>query len=226
MGVSPGGALSVIRILLVDDHTMVRAGLRLVLEEQPDLCVAAEAASGEEAIRLALRLQPRVVILDCTLPDMGGLEVLQRLRARMPDVRVLMLAGTRNERDLLHALHMGALGFLLKEESAATLIHGVRAVAHGQLAVRWPVHGVFIAPLAQAASRRLAPPRHSMLTQREQEVVRLVARGLSNAEIARRLGISAKTVDTHRTHAMDKLDLHCRADLTHYALEQGFLTVA
>jgi two-component system response regulator NreC len=212
-----------IRVLLVDDHVMVRSGIRMVLERQPDMQVVAEAATGADAVSLALLLQPTVAILDVGLSDMDGIEALQRIKARAPQIRVLMITGTRNEQYLCRALQAGALGYVLKEGSSSDLVEAVRSVAHGEFVVVWPGDGTSIELLLQTAPLRLQPPRHSLLTQREREVLRMVATGYSNAMVAGQLGISAKTVETHRTHLMQKLGLHCRADLTRYALDHGYL---
>jgi two-component system response regulator NreC len=215
-----------IHILLVDDHALVRAGIRLVLDRQPDMVVVGEARTGAAAVALALRLQPTVVILDVGLSDMNGIDALERIKAQAPQIRVLMLSGMKNEQHLLRALRAGALGYVLKEARATALVRAVRRVARGELAVVWPEGTAPREWLLHAARYGLKPPRHSTLTEREREVLRLVARGYSNPEIARQLGISAKTVDSHRTHVMAKLDLHSRADVTRYALQQGYLVVA
>jgi two-component system response regulator NreC len=212
-----------IRLLLVDDHAMVRGGIRMVLERQPDMQVVAEAATGAQAVALALLLQPTVAILDVGLSDMDGIEALQRIKARAPQIRVLMITGTRNEQYLRRALEAGALGYVLKEGSSTDLVQAVRAVAHGESMVVWPGDSTSIEMLLQTAPLRLQPPRHSLLTRREREVLSMVATGYSNAMVASRLGISAKTVESHRTHLLEKLGLHCRADLTRYALDHGYL---
>jgi two-component system response regulator NreC len=212
-----------IRLLLADDHAMVRGGIRMILERQPDMQVVAEAATGAQAVALTLLLQPTVAILDVGLSDMDGIEALQRIKVRAPQIRVLMITGTRNEQYLRRALEAGALGYVLKEGSSTDLVQAVRAVAHGESMVVWPGDHMSIEMLLHTAPLRLQPPRYSLLTRRECEVLRLVATGYSNAMVASRLGISAKTVESHRTHLMEKLGLHCRADLTQYALGHGYL---
>jgi two-component system response regulator NreC len=221
-----GKGAEVIHILLVDDHALVRAGIRLVLDRQPDMVVVGEACTGADAVALALRIRPTVVILDVGLPDMDGIDALERIKAHAPQVRVLLLSGVKNGQQLQRALRAGALGYVLKEARAADLVRAVRKVARGELVVAWPEDAASIEVLLHAARYGLQPPRHSTLTEREREVLRLVARGYSNPEIAHQLGISPKTVDTHRTHVMAKLDLHSRADVTRYALQQGYLSVA
>jgi two-component system response regulator NreC len=213
-----------IRILLADDHAMVRAGLRQVLERQPDMRVIAEARDGAEAVALALQLEPTVAILDIGLPGLDGLDALERIKARAPQIRALVLTGQENDHYVLRALRGGASGYLLKQSGAAELVRAVRAVARGDLAFEGASGNEVVA--LYGGRHGPAPPHHSTLTERERDVLRLVARGYSNAEIAVQLDISPKTVDTHRTRVMDKLDLHSRVDLTTYALRQGYLVVA
>jgi two-component system response regulator NreC len=212
----------VIRILLADDHAMVRTGLRLILDHQPDMCVIAEAQDGAEAVALALQLEPTVAILDIGLPDVDGLDALERIKARAPHIRVLMLTGQQNEQYIRRALQGGASGYLLKQNGARELVQAVRTVAHGDLS--FESHHLAGCGVLEASHD--GPPSHTRLTERERDVLRLVAQGYSNGEIATRLRLSPKTVDTHRTRVMDKLGLHSRAALTTYALHQGYLIVA
>jgi two-component system response regulator NreC len=215
-----------IRTLIVEDHAMVRTGLRLVLERQPDICVVGEAQNGQEALECVEELEPDLLLLDLGLPDIDGVEVLERVKERHPSLHVLILSGLKNEQYLLRAMRSGASGFILKQGTAADLVRSVRAVAQGNLVVEWAGSSDAVELGLFSARQRRLLPQHSVLTKRERDVLRLVAQGHSNAEIAARLGISAKTVDTHRTHVMDKLDVHSRADLTRYALQHGYLVVA
>ena len=212
-----------ITLLLAEDHAMVREGLRLALEREPDMTVVAEAGDGANAVETALRLQPTVVLLDVGLPEMDGLEALMWIKAKAPTVKVVMMTALGDERYLQRALRDGASGYVLKGDTTATLIAAVRTVARGGRAFAGavladerdmaPEHG-------QAASQE---PRDSTLSVRERQVLRLVAYGHSNSDIAARLGVSPKTADTHRSRLMDKLALHTRAELTHYAHQQGFV---
>ena len=213
-----------ITILLADDHAMVRAGLRVILNQQRDMRVVAEAPDGAEAVRLALELQPRVAVLDIGLPMLSGLDALERIKAQAPQVQVLILTGQLHDGFVLRALWGGASGYLLKESRAADLVEAIRRVARGDLAFEGTGVREVVA-LSGGRSRR-TPPHHSTLTERERDVLRLVAAGYSNAAIAVRLGISPKTVDTHRTRVMDKLDVHSRAGLTAYALREGYLVAS
>ena len=215
-----------ITIVLADDHDMVRAGLRLVLDRQPDMTVVAEARDGAEAVDVALRLEPTVAVLDVGLPGMDGLDALERIKARAPQIRVLMLSGLENEHYLLRALHGGASGYLLKQGTASDLVRAVRTVAHGELAFAWSGMTGLMEAYLTGGRREAHLPQHSTLTERERDVLRLVAVGHSNTEIAAQLDISPKTVDTHRTHLMDKLNLHTRAAVVLYALRHGYLVSA
>ena len=206
-----------IRIVLVDDHDMVRAGLRMILERQSDMCVVGEAAKGPEAIAVILRELPQIAIIDVDLPSMSGLDVLETIKRLAPGVAEIMITGWQNEAYLYRSLEGGAAGFLLKQHRSDVLIQAVRAVARGEKVIDWPS-----VPESNPADLRILP-RHSVLTQRECDVLRLVAHGHSNPGIAAYLGISPKTVDSHRAHLMDKLDVHHRADLIRYALEKGYL---
>lgn len=215
-----------IRILLADDHAMVRAGLRQILERQSDMTVVAEARDGAEAVDLTLREQPTVAVLDVGLPVMDGLDALERIKAHSPQTRVLMVTGMENERYLLRALRGGASGYLLKQAGAADLISAVRRVARGDLAFEWAGTTGFMEAYLDIGRNAPSLPQHSTLTARERDVLRLVAQGFSNTDIGTHLSISPKTVDSHRTRLMDKLDLHTRAALTKYALQNGYLVAA
>jgi two-component system, NarL family, response regulator NreC len=215
-----------IRILLAEDQAMVGAGLRLILEQQHDMVVVGEARNGPEAVALALRIHPTVVVLDIDQPDANGLDALERIKTRAPQIRVVVISGTKNEQYLERALRGGASGYVLKHGSADHFVHAVRIVAQGGLAIDW-FGGIEPMDAYLPGGRRgLRLPAHSSLTERERDVLRLIAHGYSNTGIADSLGISCKTVDTHRAHLMDKLGLHTRVDLTHYALQHGYVTVA
>jgi len=215
-----------IRIMLAEDQAMVRAGLRLILEREADMAVIGEAQNGTEAVALALHLQPTIVVLDIDQFEANGLDALERIKAHAPQIRVVVISGMKNELYLERALRGGASGYVLKHHSADHLVRAVRTVARGGLAVDW-FGGIEPADAQLPGGRSgLRPPPHSSLTGRERDVLQLVAQGYSNTGIATHLGISCKTVDTHRTHLMDKLDLHTRVDLTRYALHHGYLIVA
>jgi two-component system response regulator NreC len=215
-----------IPIVVADDHAMVREGLCMILERQPDMTVMGQAETGAEAITLAHALKPVVLVLDVGLPDIDGFEVLEQVKEGSPEVRVIMISGTNSEQYIQRAVRAGASGYVVKEGGAANLIHAVRTVARGGMALNWRGNADFVEPDLTGDPTAQALRHASGLTWRERQVLRLVAQGYSNTEVAEHLGISAKTVDTHRTRVMDKLNLHSRAELTRYALRYGYLVVA
>lgn len=208
------------RILLADDHELVRAGLRMVLDLEPDLEVAGEAADGPEAIELALRDDFDLAILDISMPRLTGLQVARQLGAHRPELRVLLLSMHDNERYLFEALQAGACGYVLKSAADRDLVAACRAAMRGE---------PFITPVAVTAIVRDQLDRIargetvavSPLTPRETEVVKLVAEGHSTKEIALVLTISEKTVERHRANVLEKLGLRDRVALTRYAIRSG-----
>jgi two-component system response regulator NreC len=215
-----------ISIVVADDHAMVCDCLCMILQRQPDMAVVGQARTGAEAVALSQALKPAVLVLDVGLPDIDGFEVLEQIKAHTPEVCVIMISGTNSEQYIQRAVRSGASGYVVKEGGAAALIHAVRMVAQGGMALDWRGNTNIIEPdIAQVLARQTLP-HQSILTWRERQILRLVAQGYSNAEVAALIGISPKTVDTHRSRIMEKLNLHSRADLTRYALEYGYLIVA
>lgn len=213
-----------IRVLICDDHMMVRQGVRMVLQSEPDLELVGEAGSGEEAIQLAASLQPDVVIMDISLPDMSGIEVTKRIKKLVSDAHVIGLTMHEEEPYVLELLKAGADGYIVKRSAAADLVSAIRAVMQGHAILdpaitRAVVSGYVSRP--SPPSGELAEP--SPLTPRELEILILVAEGNTNAEIARKLYISEKTVQTHRSNILDKLNIHDRTELVRYAIRQGLI---
>ena len=206
-----------IRVLLADDHAVVRQGLRTYLELQEDIEVAGEAADGEAAIAAAGRLRPDVVLLDLEMPGRGGVAALPRLLAAAPGVRVLVLTSFGEDDRLFAALRAGACGFLLKDTEPAELVRAIRSAAAGQSPLSPAVAGRVIEQLARAAR----PSAVETLTPREREVLRLIARGQSNKRIALELGVAEKTVKTHVGHVLAKLDLSDRTQAALFAVREG-----
>lgn len=211
-----------IRIVVADDHAVVREGVRRVFEEDAGLTVVGEAATGAEALRAVEATRPDVLVLDVGLPDLGGLEVLRRLRSSGPEPRVLVLSMHDDAEYVIRAVQTGVDGYLLKDEAEPTMLRtAVRAVYEG--------HSYFSSTVAAALTGALQPPRRpepdplAPLTDRELDVLRLVASGRTNKEMAAELGISRRTVETHRGNLMRKLDIHSVAGLTRFALEHGLL---
>ncbi|WP_287130156.1 response regulator transcription factor [Candidatus Cyanaurora vandensis] len=218
-----------IRILITDDHTLFRFGLRFLIKDAPDLELVGEAAQGEEALRLCQELKPDLVLMDVSLPGMDGMDVTRQLKQQQPDLRVLFLTMHEEESYLLRALAVGGDGYLLKDAQREELLAGIRSVAMGRPYFSPAMYVLLTQRYIQDARHHIAPtpqmvPIKGMaarLTQREQEVLQLIVAGQTNAEIARHLFISPRTVDTHRTNLMHKLNIHNTAGLVRFALEQA-----
>lgn len=210
-----------IRILLADDHAIVRAGLRLLLEAQPDMQVVGEAADGEETVRLARQLRPDVVVMDISMPDVNGLEATRRLKRERDDLRILALTMHEDERYFFEMLLAGASGYVVKGASPADLVQAVRCVGQGQ-AYLYPSLASKL--LAEYVSRaRDAREHEDELTDREREVLSLIAAGRTGKEIAELLCLSVHTVERHRQNIMSKLRLHNRSELIKYAIRKGLV---
>jgi DNA-binding NarL/FixJ family response regulator len=214
-----------IRIVLVDDHGLLREGLRALLEAQPDLSVVGEAADGLEALRLVEQEAPHVVLMDIAMPGMNGLEATRRIKKARPDCRVLVLTQYDEREYILSILKAGADGYILKRSASAELVRAIRAVWAGEPALdptaARAVLDAFVAgdvPARQSAES-------DALTDREREVLILIAEGYSNQQIACTLHISPKTVEVHRGNIMTKVGLHNRTDLVKYAIRKGLVQV-
>jgi DNA-binding NarL/FixJ family response regulator len=214
-----------IRVLVVDDQTMVRAGFRLLLGDEPDIEVVAEASNGRDAVAQAARFRPDVVLMDIRMPEMDGLEATRRILAADADARVLVLTTFDLDDYVFEALRAGASGFVLKDDPPEQLLGAVRTVAAGEALLSPTVTRTVIRRFA--AVRRQAPPSAvADLTPRELEVLRLITRGLSNAEIGAELYISDTTVKTHVTRLLQKLDLRDRAQAIVLAYQTGLFDEA
>jgi DNA-binding NarL/FixJ family response regulator len=211
-----------IRVLIVDDHAVVRSGIRLLLSQEPDLDPVGEAGTGREAVFRARALKPDVILLDVVMPDQTGLDVLPTLVHEHPDAKVLLLSMQDDPRYVQEAFAAGASGYVLKEAADAEVVEAIREVAKGNRYVNAQLGARIVAAAAEAERRAEADP----LSDREREVLRLLALGHTNQEIAKQLYISVRTAETHRSHIMQKLRLRTRADLVRYALAQGLLEPA
>ncbi len=210
--------MSQIKVLLADDHKIVRQGLRALLDAQAGIAVVGEAADGREAVELAAALKPDVVVMDLAMPNLAGLEATRQIRRRQPDVQVVILSMHANTAHAIQALRNGAIGYALKDSDAQEVVNAVRAAA----ARRRYVDPAIAEPVLEALLRNDgAGDAFQVLTEREREILQLVAEGHTNAAIAGRLGISLRTVETHRANLMRKLDLHSPAELVRYALQHG-----
>jgi DNA-binding NarL/FixJ family response regulator len=213
----------IVRVVLVDDHTMVREGLRLLLRSAPDIAVVGEADSGLAALDVAERVRPDVVVLDLDMPGSDGVAALRGLEQSLPDVRVLILT-VHAERDrLMPLLEAGAHGYLTKEAASQDLIEAIRVVAAGEVYVRPVAARLLAAAVVPHHTAKTARDRFHALSDREQTTLRLMAQGYTGAEIARQLGISTKTIDAYKHRVQDKLGLEHRTDYVRFAIEAGIL---
>jgi DNA-binding NarL/FixJ family response regulator len=213
-----------VRVLVADDHAIVRTGIRHVLEGEPGFTVVGEAATGPEALALALEHRPDVAVLDISMPGQSGLSVTAELRRHCPDTRVLILSMHDNTEYVLESVRAGAHGYLLKDTAATELRGAVRAVAQGESYFSPPIASRLSAVVRGDLAVEASPAGLlAQLTGREREVLIGVTRGLTNKEIAAELGISHRTVETHRESLMRKLSLRSVAELTRFALETGVI---
>lgn len=210
-----------VRILVADDHRIVREGIVRILDDSPDCRVVAQAADGVEAVELALELKPDIVVIDLTMPRLGGLDAVRRLNAQLPQVRVLVLTVHEDEEYIVPIIKAGAAGYLVKDSASKELTDAIAKIAAG---------GVYFGPqatkiLAEQYQRptHLAADPYGGLTDREREVFHLVVEGKTNKQIANIMGIALKTANNHRTNMMNKLDLHNTADIVRFAARKGLL---
>lgn len=210
-------------IVLADDHVVVRDGLRRLLEEQDDLEVVGETGDGLEVVGLVGKLGPDVVVLDIMLPGLNGAEVARQISKQWPDTAILMLSMHADESYVLGSLKNGARGYVVKSAPSEELIDAVRAVAAGRHFLGTEVADRAAQMFARQA-QRLPPDPFDSLTPRERQVLQLLAEGLSYADAAERLGVSARTVETHRTNLARKLELRSPAELTRYAIRKGLVS--
>jgi DNA-binding NarL/FixJ family response regulator len=210
-----------IRILLTDDHALVRAGFRAILQKIEGFAVVGEAGDGIEALRLIESEKPDVVLLDITMPGLSGLEVASRISQKWPGVRAIMLSMHASEEFVLMALRAGAAGYLIKEAGPEELETAIRTVASGETYLSPSVSKHVVSGYLQ----RVRTPSNPVdqLTPRQKEVLQLIAEGMTNKEIARRLNISGKTVESHRTQLMERLDIHDIAGLVRFAIRVGLV---
>jgi DNA-binding NarL/FixJ family response regulator len=204
-----------ISVLLVDDHSLVRRGFRRILEDEPDIMVAGEASSGEEAVKLAGELEPRVILMDCALPGMSGLQAIRKILESSPAILILMLSMHTEQTWVNQALEAGARGYILKNAMDLELGAAVRRVVLGEI--------VLDAQLARADVLKGEPS--TGLTTRELEILQWICTGKSNKEIAAELGLSANTVAVHRANIMDALGIHKTAELVVYAIRSGLVNL-
>jgi len=211
-----------IRVLMVDDHPVVLAGLKALVGADPDFVIVGEARDGRTALRMAVQLVPDVVVMDISLPEMNGIELAAALRAERPECRVLVLTVHEERAYLRQVIELGVGGYLLKRSAADELPRAIHAVAAGGMYLDPAIAGKVVGRLAPGAAQPQAG-QAADLSERETDVLRLIAGGHSNKAISARLNISVKTVETYKARAMEKLGFHSRVDVVRYAAEQGWL---
>jgi two-component system response regulator NreC len=216
--------MSDIRIILADDHLVIRRGLRLVLEREPGFCVVGEAADGKEAIQLAESLTPDVAVLDVAMPNLNGIESARQITAASPHTAVVMLSMHSDESYVLRALNAGARGYLLKDSPEEDLIAAIKAVSHGKAYFSPAISRVLVDDYVRQMRKRNVEDSYELLTAREREILQLLAEGKSNKDLAARLNLSVYTVETHRSNLMEKLNLHGIPELILYAVRKGIIS--
>lgn len=214
-----------IRVLLADDHSIIRAGVRMLLETQPDMEVAGEAEGGVDAVRLARELAPDVVVMDLSMPDMDGFEATRRIKAASPGMAVLALTMHDSEEYFFEVLKAGAAGYVPKKAAPTDLVAAIRAVHSGGVFLFPTVAKSLVSDYLKRVEAGGERATYDGITDREREVLKLIAEGHTNQVIADKLVISSKTVERHRANIMDKLNLHSRTELVKYAIRKGLIDV-
>ncbi len=216
--------METIKVLLVDDHTIVRQGIRALLESVPDIQIIGEAEDGKAAVEMAEKLRPNIMLVDISLPMLNGLEVTRRVRKKVPECKVLVLTMHENEMYVSQILRTGASGYLVKKTAVSELIMAIRSVHQGKAYFSPSISKIVLNDYLRKESKGDGPSTE-LLSNREREILQLLAEGYSNKEIAVILNLSVKTVSNHRNRIMQKLDIHDITSLVKYALKQGFIEI-
>jgi DNA-binding NarL/FixJ family response regulator len=217
--------LGKIRVLLAEDHTIVRKGLRALLDDEIEIEVVGEAEDGRDAVRQVEELHPDVVLMDITMPLLNGVEATRQIKAQVPEVQVLGLTRHENEEYVYQLLRAGAAGYVVKQAAPAELVEAIRAVMQGETYLSPSINPSVVEAYIRQAKEMVVKGPDERLTPREREVLQLVAEGRTNREIAQVLSISVKTVEHHRANLMSKLELYSAAELTQYAIRTGVIEV-
>jgi two-component system, NarL family, response regulator NreC len=212
------------RIVIAEDHTILREGLKALLSSSPEIQVVGEAEDGREALRLALELKPDMLLMDLSMPRMSGMEAIREIRKQVPEIRILVLTVHKSEEYVLAALQAGADGYILKDATHAELLMAIETVLSGKHYLTPEVSGKVIEGYLEGKKGGRMDSSWDSLTLREKEILKLIAEGYKNKQIAEFLCISLKTVEKHRDNLIKKLDLHNVAALTTYAMERGLVT--
>jgi DNA-binding NarL/FixJ family response regulator len=215
--------MSKIRILLADDHTVMRAGLRLLLERQPDMAVVGEAEDGRRTVELADTEKPDVIVMDIAMPSLNGIEATRQIAAKRPETAVVILSMHSDESYIMRALKAGAKAYLLKDSAEADLIRAVHAVREGKSFFSPAVSKMLLEDYVRQLEQRGEEDSYELLTSREREILQLLAEGRSNKDVANMLNLSLYTIETHRSHILQKLGLHTIPDLILYAVRKGII---
>jgi len=214
-----------IKVLLVEDHTIVRKGLRAILDGEEGIEVIEEAENGREAVAKVEQLRPDVVLMDISMPILNGLEATRQIRKRFPEVKVLILTMHTNEEYIFQILRAGASGYVVKQAVPTELVSAIHDVYRGDAFLSSSISKKVIEEYIRQAEATVEENSYDKLTHREREVLQLIAEGYSNREIAKLMYISVKTVESHRSNLMDKLDIHSTAELTQYAIRKGVISI-
>lgn len=212
-----------IRVLLVEDHAIVRQGVRLLLEGQPDMEVVGEADEGSRALALVAEKRPDVVLMDLAMPGINGLEATAEIKRRWPNVQVIALTVHDNDEYFFQMIMAGAAGYVLKGADPNELLDAIRTAYHGEVFLHPPLTTKLVRDYLRRARLGEVADSYDILSEREKQVLRLIGEGQTTQEIAETLGITPSTVQTHRTHIMDKLNLHRRSELIKYAVRRGLI---
>ncbi len=212
-----------IRVLLADDHAIVRQGVKMILMAEPDIEVVGEAEDGTQAVEMAKRLKPDVAVLDISMPKINGIEATRQIRAALPNTHTLTLTMHSDDTYVFQLLKAGASGYVLKNAAATDLVQAIRAVRRGEAFLYPSVAKAVVADYLKRLEVGEGREMYDGLTEREKEILTFVAEGATNQEIAQKLYISVKTVQTHRAHIMEKLNLHDRTMLVRYAIRKGLI---
>ena len=213
-----------IRILLADDHTVMRRGLRLLIESQPEFSVVAEASDGRQAVQQAEAMLPDVAVMDIAMPNLSGIEAAQRIAAALPNTAIVILSMHSDEGYVLRALKVGAKGYLLKDSAEGDLIEAIKAVHQGKTFFSPEISKMLVEDYVREIRTRGAEDTYDLLTSREREILQLLAERKSNKEIALALNLSVYTIETHRRNLHEKLNLHSLAELILYAVRKGIIS--
>jgi len=215
--------MSEIRILLADDHTVMRSGLRLLLERQPNLTVVGEASDGRETVHLAETLAPDVVVMDIAMPNLNGIEASRQIVNAKPETAIVILSMHSDESYVIRALKAGARAYLLKDSAEGDLIAAIHAITDGKSFFSPAISRILVEDYMRQLEQRHVEDTYELLTAREREILQLLAEGKTNKEVAAMLNLSIYTVETHRTHILQKLNLHNVPELILYAVRKGII---